>query len=266
MSLLSTLQGRRTRRFRSALILFFVGTSGLAAATPGDADAGIPELFARRETRDYAHSRRPLGILSTDFAKLLVDDTTAVLTSPLRWERREWLAAGALTSLVGLSGVFDAKIKEESQENLTPRLHAFTKNAQRFGAEGSWLVLGAFQAYGILAEDTKAKAVAMDGLSASFVASGVVAPLLKLTVGRMRPNASDHAFDIKPFSGNYSFPSGHTTQAFALAAVISSHYDQWWVQGLSFGLAGVVGYSRIEQNSHYASDVRSSEPWWAGPS
>ncbi len=199
--------------------------------------------------------RRPDSIISREYGSLLLDDTRDILTSPLRWDRHDWLVAGGLTGLVAVSAVFDGGIKRESQETITPQRHAFTKNAQRFGAEGSWLVLGAFQAYGYFAEDTKAKAVAMDGVSASIIAAGIITPLVKFTVGRVRPNASDHTFDFKPFSGSYSFPSGHVTQAFAVASVISAHYDKWWVQGLSYGLAGVVGYSRIEQNSHYASDV-----------
>lgn len=199
--------------------------------------------------------RRPDSIISREYGSLLLDDTRDILTSPLRWDRHDWLLAGGLTGLVAVSAVLDGGIKRESQETITPQRHAFTKNAQRFGAEGSWLVLGAFQAYGYFAEDTKAKAVAMDGVSASIIAAGIITPLMKFTVGRVRPNASDHTFDLKPFSGNYSFPSGHVTQAFAVASVISAHYDQWWVQGLSYGLAGAVGYSRIEQNSHYASDV-----------
>jgi len=210
---------------------------------------------AINETSIFEQGKRPDSLLSREYANLLADDTRAILTAPLRWDRRDWLLAGGLTSLVIASTASDGMIREESQENITPQLHTFTKNAQRFGAEGSWLVLGAFETYGYIAKDTKAKAVAMDGLTASVVSAGIITPLMKFAVGRVRPNASDRTFDFKPFSGNYSFPSGHTTQAFAVASVIAAHYDQWWVQGLSYGLAGVVGYSRVEQNSHYASDV-----------
>ena len=203
----------------------------------------------------FEQGRRPDSILSKEYGSLLLEDTRDVLTSPLRWNRRDWLVAGGLTGLVAVSAALDAGIKEESQETITPQRHALTKNAQRFGAEGSWLVIGAFEAYGRLAGDTKARAVAMDSVSSSVIAAGIITPFIKFAAGRVRPNASDHTFEFKPFSGNYSFPSGHVTQAFAVASVISSHYDSWWVQGLSYGLAGAVGYSRIEQNSHYASDV-----------
>ena len=52
-----------------------------------------------------------------------------------------------------------------------------------------------------------------------------------------------------------SFPSGHASQAFAVATAIAENYPVWWVQTLCYGGAGLVGYARIEQNDHYASDV-----------
>lgn len=237
------------------VFLFFVVALPLSAADNHRWSTDDLKHSSVSEKPVFEQGRRPDSLFSRDYVNLLADDTRAILTAPLRWDRRDWLMAGGLTSLVVASTAADSMIREESQENITPQLHTFTKNAQRFGAEGSWLVLGAFEAYGYLAEDTKAKAVAMDGLTASVISAGIITPLMKFTVGRVRPNASDRTFDFKPFSGNYSFPSGHTTQAFAVASVIAAHYDQWWVQGLSYGLAGVVGYSRVEQNSHYASDV-----------
>ncbi|OAM89272.1 hypothetical protein AW736_13530 [Termitidicoccus mucosus] len=199
--------------------------------------------------------RRPESLFSREYVDLLVGDTGVLLTSPLHWDRQEWMIAGGLTSLVLASSALDRQIREESQEHRTKSLNTFTQNAQRFGAEGAWLVLGAFETYGQLARDQKSKSVALDGVTASIIAAGIVTPTLKWAVGRVRPNASSGVFDFQPFSGNHSFPSGHTTQAFAVASVIAAHYDQWWVQGLSYGVAGLVGYSRIEQNAHYASDV-----------
>ena len=69
------------------------------------------------------------------------------------------------------------------------------------------------------------------------------------------PNTAANAFQFKPFSNNQSFPSGHASQAFAVATAIAENYPVWWVQTLCYGGAGLVGYARIEQNAHYASDV-----------
>ena len=59
-----------------------------------------------------------------------------------------------------------------------------------------------------------------------------------------------------PFSGSdNSFPSGHATQAFAVASVISAHSDQVWVSVTAYTIAGLVGFSRIYHNAHWTSDV-----------
>ena len=90
---------------------------------------------------------------------------------------------------------------------------------------------------------------------ASFIAAGLITPSLKFIVGRERPSTTTATFRFKPFSGNYSFPSGHATQAFAVATAVAENYPIWWVEGLAYGSATLIGYARIEQNAHYASDV-----------
>lgn len=53
----------------------------------------------------------------------------------------------------------------------------------------------------------------------------------------------------------YSFPSGHTAAAFALACCISLHYRKWYIQLLCFVLALLVGISRMYLLQHFLLDV-----------
>jgi len=53
-----------------------------------------------------------------------------------------------------------------------------------------------------------------------------------------------------------SFPSGHTIAAFSVATVIARRYpNQRWVPYVAYGLAAVVGFSRLTLSAHFPSDV-----------
>jgi membrane-associated phospholipid phosphatase len=92
--------------------------------------------------------------------------------------------------------------------------------------------------------------------------------LLKGLAGRARPfaTADTTAHDFK-FGGGFgnrdrqSFPSGHTTAAFAAAAAVTSEAERawphhfWLVAPAMFGGASLVGVSRMYHDKHWASDV-----------
>ncbi|MDH3593686.1 MAG: phosphatase PAP2 family protein [Rhodospirillales bacterium] len=58
----------------------------------------------------------------------------------------------------------------------------------------------------------------------------------------------------RPGGGGLSFPSGHTSGAFSGASYL--HYRYGWEYGLpAYLAAAAVGYSRVEADKHYWSDV-----------
>jgi len=80
--------------------------------------------------------------------------------------------------------------------------------------------------------------------ASTLVANGVTTVILKKLIGRERPNGVN----------NRSMPSGHTSQSFAVAAVVNEIYGQ--NAGIvAYLIASLVGISRINDNDHYLSDV-----------
>jgi membrane-associated phospholipid phosphatase len=58
----------------------------------------------------------------------------------------------------------------------------------------------------------------------------------------------------RPEGSGFSFPSGHTSAAFASATVIQQHYG--WKFGVpAYAVATYVAASRVEMKKHYLSDV-----------
>src|ERR1051326_5967366 len=112
-----------------------------------------------------------------------------------------------------------------------------------------------FFLYGTFSHDsiTKRKSYVM---GASLAASGLITLGLKYTVNRKRPFVTYPDQVVKKTSaGSYSFPSGHTSSAFATATALSLAYPKWYVIAPSFLWAGAVGYSRMELGVHYPTDV-----------
>ncbi len=88
-----------------------------------------------------------------------------------------------------------------------------------------------------------------------FISAGIVVQVLKHLIGRARPRITDNTFLIGPsLKGGYdSFPSGHTTVAFCLAYILSQHFPGY--RFLFYIFAFVVGFERVEDLSHFLSDV-----------
>jgi len=195
------------------------------------------------------------SLLSKSYWKLVGLDIKETFTAPARWETGDWLVLGSVAAGIGIVAVFDEDIQKAVQRNRSATSDDIFKAIEPFGAEYSFAVLGAFYVGGEIWKDSRATSVALDGLSASIIASGLVDLPLKYTIGRSRPRQDQGAYHFAPFSGNDSFPSGHATQAFAVASVIAEHYDSLWIKLVSYGMASGVGYARLNSNAHWASDV-----------
>lgn len=188
------------------------------------------------------------------YTDLFVDDVKHVVSAPARWEQQQWQDFGLATlAVVGTAALIDRPLRDEMRRHNGN--NRFMREVERFGAEYSLGVLGGFFVAGTLGDDDKALSVAQDGLTASIIVSGIVTPALKYVTGRSRPSQSNAVHRFRPFSGAASFPSGHTTQAFAVASVVAAHYDQTWVKCTSYSVAGLVGVARTYHQAHFASDV-----------
>ena len=195
------------------------------------------------------------SVFSLEFPKVLIRDTGHVLTSPVRWDRKDWLVFSVATATVAATGFLDKPVRRQVLHIQNSAASDVASQIRQFGETYSFATLGLFLVGGEAFQNPTAKAVFIDGAAATLVASGIITPALKWSVGRYRPPAEKGNVDFKPFSGNASFPSGETTQAFAVASVIASHYDELWVKASSYGIATLVGLARLYKDAHWTSDV-----------
>jgi membrane-associated phospholipid phosphatase len=90
---------------------------------------------------------------------------------------------------------------------------------------------------------------------AAIAVSGGITLILKYSINRDRPYVTYPDITKKSSAGSPSFPSGHTSSAFATATSVSLAYRKWYVIVPTFAWAGTVGYSRMHLGVHYPSDV-----------
>jgi membrane-associated phospholipid phosphatase len=109
--------------------------------------------------------------------------------------------------------------------------------------------------YGFL---EKNKQIMQNGyeLLINIAVSQLISEALKISINRERPadKYPTEIFASSPTHGG-SFPSGHTSLAFATATSIALDYKKWYIVVPAYLWAGSVAYSRMYLGVHYPSDV-----------
>lgn len=192
----------------------------------------------------------------TNLPHLFLEDAGHVLTAPARWEGTDWVKAGASTAAVIGSGLLlDRAVDRYMTRHANASWDRGAKAVQELGATPSVVIAVGTYVAGVAFKNPEVRATGIDTMVTMGIAQLLMTIPLKVVTGRSRPSTGQGTHDFHPLNGGESFPSGHTTQAFALASVIAEHSDRPWVSGVAYGLAGMVGLARVEQHQHFLSDV-----------
>ena len=124
----------------------------------------------------------------------------------------------------------------------------------KVGTVGVGVVTAGVLAGGLIAHNAK---VTHAGLRLAFSAAlaGGAAEGIKLALGRERPLQNTSAWDFDPGHFDTSFPSGHASLAFAMAASLSDDIHRTWATVGLYGVATGVAVARVYQQEHWVSDV-----------
>lgn len=192
-----------------------------------------------------------LGMANPLMAQAQLDGlASAPSPAPIRW----WHGAIVIGGLSALM-LLDHPTRDFFQSNRSDQSNDVAGVLRHFGQPEVYgtVTLGLVGAGLITGHEEVTRAGSR--LGATLVLAGLTSTGLKSLVGRPRPNESSDVDGFVPFSGQDAMPSGHTTVAFALATALADDIHRPWASAGLYAIATGVGWSRMNDNKHWLSDV-----------
>lgn len=195
------------------------------------------------------------GKILVDEARLYGRDALGLVRAPLGWDAATWRKVGILAAADGAAFASDDHIARLVQRNRNSTTDDIAGAVTQLGGGRALQLSAATLLAGFLTHNPQMRDTGRDAVEASILAAGVVTPAIKRIVGRSRPNAGEGAYAFDPLGNAESFPSGHATNAFAVASVFAAHAHGWLVPTIAYSLATTVAAARVNDNVHFTSDV-----------
>lgn len=186
------------------------------------------------------------------------DDFFHLLRAPRRWQGPDIMNLAAVFGTGTVLFTLDQDIFNWIAERRTN----FSQNVSKFvtkAGDGAWLLglCGFLYGLGEAMKEPDWRRLAL--LSAESLAiTSVFVGTLKFLTGRARPHAWEGSQSFHPFalSTRYtSFPSGHASAAFGVAATIAGQSKRREVKITAYSIATLAALARLHDEAHWASDV-----------
>jgi membrane-associated phospholipid phosphatase len=193
-------------------------------------------------------------------------------TKPFHMTKKDWGNFGKFAAVTVALSFADRPIQKEALKlrNRNTAVNDISKYVTNFGGVYEGYTLAALGAYGFVFKNQKMKTTTLLATQ-SYITAAALESVLKFVSGRTRPsfygpNEVARPRFLGPFSKTgvdatgkttySSFPSGHTTVAFAAATVFASEYrNKPLVPIIAYSAATLIGVSRITENKHWTTDV-----------
>ncbi len=228
----------------------------------------FPQSFSINKTQSIKNEKVNYNPILR-FGKDLLIQFSAPFSSK---ENVYWLGAGviATSALISTDQATYNTIKDVQYD--FPFISNISPVISEFGSNYGLGLLGVYSGYSLIFKNKKAIETSYLATEA-FVTSSIWVVAIKWLTGRERPSAKNN-FSKNPggewegpfaffrresgqsISSFDAFPSGHTATVFSIATVFANQYSSnLIIPILAYGVASLVGISRIIENTHWASDV-----------
>ncbi|MFS8083641.1 MAG: phosphatase PAP2 family protein [Ginsengibacter sp.] len=203
---------------------------------------------------------------------LLGSNLKQEFTKPFHMTGKDWKNFGIFTGGIIAVSFADEPIQKAALKlrERNTGINGVSKFITNFGGLYEVGTLVGLGAYGFIFKNEKLKTTTLLATQ-SYITAAALETVLKFVSGRTRPSFYSANEEAEPrFTGPFSktardlngkkvyssFPSGHTTVAFAAATVFASEYrNTVAVPIIAYTAASLIGISRITENKHWTTDV-----------
>ncbi len=178
--------------------------------------------------------------LPVDWSSYWQKSTQSILSN----QKNRWILGAAALAALGATQI-DMNVKNYAQTKglLSEQVSHF---GDKYGGDwGHWILWGSILSSSLISKDSQDIIQSKMQVSTfAMLTNGLITYGMKRAFGRVRPNGGCCK----------SFPSGHTSHSFTIAAIARDLYGNE-IGALTYGVATLVAVSRINDNKHYLSDV-----------
>jgi len=202
------------------------------------------------------------------FVSKVAGDISYVAASPFhmsKMERIEFVSLIGLSAglIYGVDGPIDEELAVEGYHDILEPAEKLAELGYLYDKIGPTTVLVGVTTTlfmgGIIFKDRKLLETTRLVIESSLI-TGFITWGSKGLFNRSRPYTNRgtkdfHFFQFSSAHKNSSFPSGHSSNIFSLATVITKQYPAWWLKVPAFTLGVSVALQRIDDRQHWTSDV-----------
>jgi len=238
-------------RRRAGGFLFAIGLSLLPLSAFGQA----AETGGPAQATPNPSPRTRIWVALRDEGKRYLADFGAFVRAPLSWTSEDVQKGIAIGLTIGGLMLVDEPLDREFQRQRSAFTDQVSSSTTRFGGRDGLYLSAGLLAGGVIFKSDRTRDMGREALEAALLSHLLSKYVLKPAFGRKRPEDSGGETSFHPFSQHSSFPSGHATQAFAVASVVAARSEGWVIPTLAYGTASLVALDRVNDRAHFVSDV-----------
>ncbi len=215
-------------------------------------------LLTSASAREPDSTQSVSSVIFADAGKTL-RGMARFVTSPLRFDREDWLTAGGVLAGTALVMTQDRSIHNflhpEGRESYNGDFWDFPTAVGDFAGAGG--IAAVLYCAGLAGGSEHVRATGRLIIE-SIASAGLTAFTLRILSGRNRPYTGSDPWHFRPVGrtrDHQSFPSGHTTTAFALCTVLGERIGTTWARIGLYGVATLTAVARVRNDQHWPSDV-----------